>query len=128
MEQQLLHFLQNSLKVGGELVAVFSGEDRLVVDDLLDVGHDVVNVLGGRELALLPLVVQPHVSTRPGPHHLGTGGEVAELRHGPVQQVDVLEESYGWNGMSVSEGWAVGDDTYCAGRATRWRQDRRGPP
>ena len=128
MEQQLLHFLQNSLEVGGELVAVFSGEDRLVVDDLLDVGHDVVHVLGSRELALLALVVQPHVSTRPGPDHLGTGGKVAELRHGPVQQVDVLEESYGWNGGSAAEGWSEGEDTHCAGHATRWRQDQREPP
>ena len=92
MEQQLLHFLQNSLEVGGELVAVFSGEDRLVVDDLLDVGHDVVHVLRGGQLALLPLVVQPHVEPGPRTRHLRARGQVTKLRHGPVQQVDVLEK------------------------------------
>ena len=128
VEQKFLNFLQNNLKICRKLISMFSRKHRLVIDHLLDVGHDVVHVLGSRELALLALVVQPHVSTRPGPDHLGTGGKVAELRHGPVQQVDVLEESYGWNGGSAGEGWSEGEDTHCAGHATRWRQDRREPP
>ena len=105
VEQKFLNFLQNNLKVCRKFVTVLGRKDGLVVDDLLNVGHDVVDVLRGGQLALLALVVQPHVSTRPRPDHLGTGGKVAELRHGPVQQVDVLEESYGWNGGSAGEGW-----------------------
>ena len=97
MEQQFLDLLQHDVEVGGKLIAMFGGEDGFVVDNLLDVGHHIVHVLGRGELALLPLVIQPHVSSGAWPHHLWARAEVAELRHGPVQKVDVLEESYGWN-------------------------------
>ena len=36
-----------------------------------------------------------HSSPGSGARHLGAGGQVAELRHRPVQQVDVLEEPDG---------------------------------
>ena len=36
-------------------------EQRFVVDRFLYKGHDVVDVLGRRDTALLPLVVHPHV-------------------------------------------------------------------
>ena len=97
MEQQFLDLLQHDVEVGGKLIAVFGGEDGFVVDDLLDVGHDIVHILGGRDLALLALVIHPHVCPGTWPHHVRTGGQVTELRDGAVQQVDVLEESYGCN-------------------------------
>ena len=97
MEQQFLDLLQHDVEVGGKLIAMFGGKDGFVVDNLLDVGHHVVHVLGGGQLALLPLVVQPHVGPGPRAHHLWTGAQVAELRHGAVQEVDVLEKSYGCN-------------------------------
>ena len=78
VEQKLLHFLQNNFEVCGKLVPVFSREHRLVIDnlkkyftehhekyftptDLLHISHDVVDVLRRGELALLALVIQPHV-------------------------------------------------------------------
>ena len=79
VEQKLLNLLEDGLEVGGELVAVFGREHRLVVDHLLDVGHDVVHVLRGRELALLALVVKPHVNPGPGTGHLGARGQVTKL-------------------------------------------------
>ena len=72
---------------------MFSRKHSFVIDHLLDVGHDVVHVLRGGQLALLALVVEPHVQSGPGARHLGTRGQVAKLRHGPVQQVNVLEKS-----------------------------------
>ena len=91
MEQQFLDLLQHDVEVSGKLIAVFGGEDGFVVDDLLDVGHDIVHILGGRYLALLALVIHPHVSPEsedhqhpsrgfqpslPGtwPHHVRAGG------------------------------------------------------
>ena len=106
MEQQLLDLLQHDVEVGGELIAMFGGEDGFVVDNLLDVGHHIVHVLGRRDLALLPLVVHPHVRPRPRPHHLRAGGQVTELGDCAVQQVDVLEEAYGCN-----EGGVLDDST-----------------
>ena len=97
MEQQFLDLLQHDVEVGGKLIAMFGGEDGFVVDNLLDVGHHIVHILGRRELALLPLVVHPHVCPGTWPHHLRAGGQVTELRDRPVQQVDVLEEADGCN-------------------------------
>ena len=97
MEQEFLDLLQHDVEVGGKLIAMFGGEDGFVVDDLLHVGHHIVHILGGRDLALLALVVHPHVRPRPRPHHLRTGGQVTELGDCAVQQVDVLEEAYGCN-------------------------------
>ena len=62
MEQQFLDLLQHDVEVGGKLIAMFGGKYGFVVDNLLDVGHHVVHVLGSRDLALLPLVIHPHVS------------------------------------------------------------------
>ena len=92
VEQKFLNFLQNNLKVCRKFVTVLGRKDGLVVDDLLDVGHDVVDVLRGGQLALLALVVQPHVEPGPGARHLRARGQVTKLRYGPVQQVDVLEK------------------------------------
>ena len=58
VEQKLLDLLENCLEVSGEFVAVLGREHSLVIDHLLDVGHDVVHVLRGRELALLALVTR----------------------------------------------------------------------
>ena len=66
MKQKLLNLLEDSLEIGGELVAVLGREHGLVIDHLLDVGHDVVNVLRRGELALLPLFIDPHVHTLAG--------------------------------------------------------------
>ena len=93
MKQKLLNLLEDSLEIGGELVAVLGREHGLVIDHLLDVGHDVVDVLRGRELALLALVIQPHVEPGPGPRHLRARAQVTKLRHRPVKQVYVLEKS-----------------------------------
>ena len=96
MKQKLLNFLEDSLEIGRELVTVLGREHGLVIDHLLDVGHDVVHVLRGRELALLALVVKPHVDPGSGAGHLGTRGQVTKLRHRPVKQVYVLEKSDGY--------------------------------
>ena len=74
MEQQFLDLLQHDVEVGGKLIAVFGGEDGFVVDNLLHVGHHIVHILGGRDLALLPLVIHPHVCPGTRPHHLRAGG------------------------------------------------------
>ena len=58
VEQKLLDLLEDCLEVSGEFVAVLGREHGLVIDHLLDVGHDVVHVLRGRELALLALVAR----------------------------------------------------------------------
>ena len=58
MKQKLLNFLEDSLEIGRELVTVLGRKHGLVIDHLLDVGHDVVHVLRGRELALLALVAR----------------------------------------------------------------------
>ena len=97
MEQQLLDLLQHHVEVGGELIAMFGGEDGFVVDHLLYVGHHIVHILGRRDLALLPLVIHPHVCPGARSHHLRAGGQVTELGDCAVQQVDVLEEAYGCN-------------------------------
>ena len=125
VEQKLLNLLEDGLEVGGELVAVFGGEHRLVVDHLLDVGHDVVHVLRGREFALLALVIQPHVEPGPRPRHLRARAQVTKLRHRSVKQVYVLEKSdcYKIKYMMMPEIFL----TYCEGRATRWRRDPREP-
>ena len=59
VEQKLLDLLENCLEVSGEFVAVLGREHSLVIDHLLDVGHDVVHVLGCRQASLLPLLVYP---------------------------------------------------------------------
>ena len=97
VEQQFLDLLQHDVEVGRKLIAVFGGEDGFVVDNLLYVGHHIVHILGRRDLALLPLVIHPHVRPGPRPHHLRAGGQVTELGDCAVQQVDVLEEAYGCN-------------------------------
>ena len=79
MKQKLLNFLEDSLEIGRELVTVLGRKHGLVIDHLLDVGHDVVHVLRGRELALLALVVKPHVDPGPGTGHLGARGQVTKL-------------------------------------------------
>ena len=61
VEQKFLNFLQNNLKVCRKFVSVLGWKYGLIIDHLLDVGHDVVDVLRRGELALLALVVQPHV-------------------------------------------------------------------
>ena len=58
VEQKLLDLLEDCLEVSGEFVAVLGRKHSLVIDHLLDVGHDVVHVLRGRELALLTLVAR----------------------------------------------------------------------
>ena len=63
MEQQLLDSLENSLEVGGEIIAMFGGEHCLIIDCLLDIGHHIVNILRSRELALLASIIQPHVDS-----------------------------------------------------------------
>lgn len=93
VKQKLLNLLEDGLEVGGELVAMLGREHRLVIDHLLDVGHDVVHVLRGRELALLALVIEPHVEPGPRPRHLRARAQVTKLRHRPVKQVYVLEKS-----------------------------------
>ena len=93
MKQKLLNLLEDSLEIGWELVAVLGREHGLVIDHLLDVGHDVVHVLRSRELALLALVIQPHVEPGPGPRHLRARAQVTKLRHCPVKKVYVLEKS-----------------------------------
>jgi len=74
-------------------VPVFRWKEGFVVDGFLDVSHHVVNVLRSRQLAFFSFFVKPHVDTLTRTRHVGTCGEVAELRDSSVEKVDVLKEA-----------------------------------
>ena len=42
---------------------MFGGESRFIIDNLLNVGHHVVDILRRRDFALLTLVIEPHVQS-----------------------------------------------------------------
>jgi len=72
---------------------MFCRKEGFVVDRFLDVSHHVVDVLWSRQLALLSLFINPHVHPLARTRHVRTSGEVAELRHSSVEEVDVLKEA-----------------------------------
>ena len=63
MEQKFLDFLQHLVEVRRKLISMFGGESRFIIDNLLNVGHHVVDILRRRDFALLTLVVEPHVQS-----------------------------------------------------------------
>ena len=146
MEQQFLDLLQHDVEVGRKLIAVFGGEDGFVVDNLLYVGHHIVHILGGRDLAFLPLVIHPHVI--PGQSIINILAEVGSLPYlGPGPTISGQEvrlqnsETVPYSRLMCSKKpmaamkdedemtWlSYEDDTYCGARATHWHPDQREPP
>lgn len=92
VEQQPHHAPHHALEGGRELVGVLGGEHALVADRLLRVRHHVVHVLRRRHARLLAALVVPRVRAPARPRHVGARGRRAELRHGAVQQVHVVEQ------------------------------------
>lgn len=98
-------------EVLGEGDTYTGGEDVLVVYLDFDPVHQQAHVLGGRQgrWPLVLVVVLPAVLVPRAPRHHGAALLCAELTHGPIDEVDAVEEVHHVHGYPVVEVLSVGE-------------------
>jgi len=70
------------------------GEDASVVQDVLDPCHEQIDVLGSRDGSGLRVLwaTLPQILVRSTGSHRGAGGSGAEVAHGAVEQIHLIEK------------------------------------